>query len=395
MFLQLTDEQRDVVRLVRQYVREQIRPLEEELDPDESVLPAADYERLTAVTQKMGLFNLDLPPELGGPGVDLVTRCLIAIEISQHRAGLYSPCYDTFGRTGQIPLLSVWATPYQRERYLEPSIAGKKLAAFALTEPSGGSDPGRSIQTRAVQDGDAWVINGSKVFISMAHEADYALVFARTGGPGRDGVTCFIVDTDTPGFYVRRIVHTLRSSHPATELQFENMRVPNENILGEVGKGFSLANERLSRNRIPYSAACIGIAVRAQELAVEYSKIRSAFGKPLAEHQGLAWMLVDNEYDIRTATLMVLNAAAAADAGRPFRTEAALAKIAATEAAARVVDRAIQVHGGMGVTREMPLERWFRELRIRRIGEGATEVQKMIVSRDILGSPYRFFMDKS
>ncbi len=394
MDLELSEEQRAVLATVRRFVREQIWPLEGELDHDESQLPKEDYDRLSAMTRAMGLFNLDLPEEEGGPGIDLVTRCLLAIEMSQHRAGLYAPCYDVFGHTGQIPLLSAWATPYQREKYLEPSIAGEKLACFALSEPSGGSDPGRSIQTRAVRDGDDWVIDGDKLWISFAHEADFALVFARTGGPGRDGITCFIVDTDTPGFNVRRIVHTMRSTHPATELQLENVRVPAKNILGELGKGFSLANERLSRNRIPYSAGCIGVAVRAQELAVEWAKIRQVFGKRLAEHQGIAWMLVDNEFDIRTATMMVLNAANLADSGRPFRAEAALAKIAATEAAARVVDRSIQIHGGMGVSREMPLERWYRELRIRRIGEGATEVQKVIVSRDLLNSPYQFFLTR-
>jgi acyl-CoA dehydrogenase len=390
----LTDEQRDVTQIVRQYVRREIWPLEDQLDTDETRLPTHQFERLTGITKAMGLFNLDLPVREGGPEIDLVTRCLLSIEMSQHRAGLYAPCYDTFGNTGQIPLLSAWATPIQREKYLEPSIAGKKWACFALSEPSGGSDPGRNIRTRAVRDGDDWIINGDKLWISFAHEADFALVFARTGGPGRDGITCFIVDTDTPGFHVRRIVHTMRSTHPATELQLEDVRVPHENVLGEIGKGFSLANERLSRNRIPYSAGCIGLAVRAQELAIDWAKTRESFGKTLADHQGIAWMLVENEYDIRTATLMVLSAASAADSGRPFRTEAALAKVAATEAAGRVVDRSMQIHGGMGVSREMPLERWYRELRIRRIGEGATEVQKVIIGRDLINSPYKFFLTR-
>lgn len=391
---QLSHEQRAVIKTVRKFVNDEVRPLEEGLDPDESRLPEADYKRLVEKTKQMGLFNIDLPEDVGGPGVDLVTRCLLAIEMSQHNAGLYAPCYDTFGHTGQIPLLSMWATPEQREEYLVPSINGEKRAAFALSEPSGGSDPGRNIRTRAVKDGDDWVINGDKLWISFAHEAQFALVFARTGDAGRDGITCFIVDTDTPGFHVRRIVHTMRSTHPATELQLENVRVPARNVLGEIGRGFYLANERLSRNRIPYSAGCIGLAVRAQQLTIEWTKMRQSFGKNLSEHQGVAWMLVENEMDIRTATNMVLNAAAAADQDRPFRTEAALAKISATEAASRVVDRCIQLHGGMGVSREMPLERWYRELRIRRIGEGATEVQKVIVSRDLLHNQYEFFMDR-
>ncbi|WP_310961232.1 acyl-CoA dehydrogenase family protein [Nocardioides terrisoli] len=391
---EISDEQRALIHSVRQFVRQKILPVEEHLDPDETEVPHDVYERLTSVTRQMGLYNMDLPPELGGPEINLVTRCLLAIEMSQHRAGLYAPCYDAFGYPNYLPVMTAHATPYQQEKYIDRTVTGEIRGCFALSEPSGGSDPGRSIQTRAVQDGDDWIINGSKLWISHAHEADYALLFARTGGPGRDGVTCFIVDTETPGFSVRRIVHTLRSSHPATELSLDDLRVPGKNILGGLGKGFSLANERLSRNRIPYSAACIGIAIRAQELAVEYAKIREAFGKKLSEHQGLAWMLVESEHDIRSATWMVLHAAATADAGRPFRTEAALAKVAATEAASRVVDRAIQVHGGMGVSREMPLERWYRELRIRRIGEGATEVQKVIVSRDLFGSPYRSFLDK-
>ena len=390
---EITDEQRALIGVVRQFVRQEIWPLEETLDTDESEVPKDVYERLTGITKQMGLYNMDLPVELGGPDIDLVTRCLISIETSQHRAGLYAPCYDAFGYINYLPVMAAHATEHQREKYINPTVSGEIRGCFALSEPSGGSDPGRSIQTRAVQDGDDWIINGSKLWISHAHEADYALLFARTGGPGRDGVTCFIVDTDSPGFHVRRIVHTMRSSHPATEVQLEELRVPNSSILGGLGKGFSLANERLSRNRIPYSAACIGVAIRAQELAVEYAKVREAFGKKLYEHQGLAWMLVDSEFDIRSATWMVLQAAATADAGREFRSEAAFAKIAATEAASRVVDRAIQVHGGMGVSREMPLERWYRELRIRRIGEGATEVQKVIASRTLFGSSYRNFMD--
>ncbi|AHK34587.1 cyclohexanecarboxyl-CoA dehydrogenase [Rhodococcus opacus PD630] len=391
---EISDEQHALLTMVRQFVREQVRPLEDTLDPDATSVPAADYDRLVSKTKQMGLYNLDLPEKEGGPGIDLVTRCLLAIEMSQHRAGLYAPCFEAFGHTGQIPLLSAWATSYQREKYLEPSISGEKRACFALSEPTGGSDPGRNIRTKAVKDGNEWVLNGSKLWISFAHEAEFALVFARTGGPGRDGITCFIVDTDTPGFNVHRIVHTMRSTDPGTELQLENVRVPEENILGEIGKGFSLANERLSRNRIPYSAGTIGLAIRAQEMTIEWTKMRESFGKRLADHQGANWMLVENEQDIRQATLMVLNAAAAADADRPFRTEAALAKIAATEASFRVVDRCIQLHGGLGVSRELPLERWFRELRIRRIGEGATEIQKVIVGRDLINNPYQFFLTR-
>ena len=395
MQLQLEEEQKAVVAAVRRFVQHEIVPLEMELDPDASELPAEDYARLVLMTKAMGLFNLDLPEEFGGPGLTTVMRCLIAIELSQHRAGLYCPAYQTFGHPGQIPLLAVFSTEDQRERYLFPSVRGELRACFGLSEPSGGSDPGRSVQTRAVQDGGDWIINGRKMWTSDAADADFCVLFARTGTPdsGREGITAFLVDTDTPGFEVSRIVHTLRSGHPATEVVLEDVRVPDANVFGGVGNGFKLANARLAKNRIPYSAACIGVAVRAQHLAVEYAKFREAFGKRLIDHQGISWMLVDNEHDIRTATMMVMIAADRADHNLPFRTEAASAKIMATEAAARVVDRAIQIHGGMGVSKDMPLERWYRELRIRRIGEGATEVQRMIIGRDLERQPYKFFLD--
>jgi acyl-CoA dehydrogenase len=388
----MTGEQRDLVRMVRSFVRNEILPLENDLDPDESALPKEDHERLEKRVKQMGLYNIDLPEEVGGPGVDTVTRSLLAIEMSQHRAGLYSPCYDVFGPAALAGLAA--GTREQKERYLVPTAAGEIKGCFALSEPSGGSDPARSIRTTAVREGDHWVINGSKMWISSSVDADYALVFARTGGSGsgRDGITCFIVDVDSPGFYIRRVIHTLRAGHYATELQFEDLKVPHANVLGEVNEGFAVANGKLSAGRIPYSAGCIGVAVKAQEMAVEYAKIREVFGKPLSKHQGIEWMLVDNEMDIRQATMAVLHAAGRADRGEEFRTDAAVAKIVATEAAARVVDRAMQIHGGMGMTKELPLERWFRELRIRRVGEGPTEAQRMIIGRDLVNRPYQFFL---
>jgi len=388
MNLQLTDEQGMLVNMVRRFVREEILPLEMNLDPDADSLDATDRDRLVEKVKQMGLYGMDIPEEFGGPGIDMVTRTLLAIEMSQHRAGLYSPCYGVFGGAGLAQLYE--ASEAQKEAYLYPTLRGEKRGFFGLTEPSGGSDPARAIQTKAVQDGDDWVINGSKIFISGADVADFGLVFARTSeDKGRGGVTCFIVDTDNPGFHVRRIVHTLRSAHYATELQFEDMRVPHTNILGELNKGFAIANDRLSRQRIPYSAGCIGVAVKAHELALEYSKIRETFGAPLSSRQSIQWMLVDNEIDIKQARWTTLEAADRADNGDPFRKEAAMAKLVATEAASRVVDRSMQIHGGYGVTKDFPFERWYREMRIRRIGEGPSEVQRHIIARDILGSSLR------
>jgi acyl-CoA dehydrogenase len=388
MNLEPTEEQKQIVATVRRFVREEIVPLEAKLDPDASELPREDFERLTQKVRDMGFWGLDIPAEYGGAGVDMVTRVLMAIEMSQHRAGLYVPCYGVFGTAGLAQLYE--ATEDQKQRYLHPVLRGEKRGFFGLTEPSGGSDPARAIRTRAVRDGDDWVINGSKVFISGADRAHFGLVFARTdASKGRGGVTCFLVDTDMKGFHVRRVVHTLRSSHYATELQFEDLRVPNANVLGEVNGGFAIANERLSRQRVPYAAACIGVAVKAQELAIDYAKQRETFGAPLATRQAVQWMIIDNELDIRSSLWLTLAAASKVDRGEPFRTEAGMAKLVATEAGGRVVDRAMQIHGGYGMTKDLPFERWYREMRIRRVGEGPNEVQRHVIARDLLGGSLR------
>ena len=388
MNLELTEEQDMIIGMVRKFVREEILPLELDLDPDADELERDDRERLIEKTKAMGLYGLDIPPEYGGPEIDLVTRTLMAVEMAQHRAGLYSPCYGTFGGAGLAQLFE--ATDSQKEKYLYPTLRGEKRGFFGLSEPSGGSDPARAIQTKAIREGDDWVINGSKLWISGADRANFGLVFARTDSDkGRNGVTCFIVDTDTPGFHVRRVVHTLRSAHYATELQFVNMRVPDENILGEVNKGFAIANDRLTRQRIPYAAGCIGVAIKAQEMALEYVPQRETFGAPLSSRQAIQWMLVDNEIDIKQSLWITVEAAAKAERGENFRKEAAMAKLVATEAGGRVVDRCMQMFGGLGVAKDLPFERWFREMRIRRIGEGPSEVQRHVIAREILGASLR------
>ena len=387
MDLELSEEQRIIVDTVRRFVRDEIVPLEADLDPDGSALEPADQERLIAKTKAMGFYGLDIPPAYGGPDIDIVTRTLMAIEMAQHRAGLYAPCYGVFGGAGLAQLFE--ANEDQKQRYLYPTLRGEKHGFFGLTEPSGGSDPARAIQTSAVKDGDDWVINGGKIFISGADVADYGIVFARTDkAGGRNGITCFIVDADAPGFHVRRIVHTLRSTSYATELQFEDMRIPATNVLGEVNKGFAVANDRLTRQRIPYSAGCIGVAVKAQEMAIAYANQRETFGDLLATRQGIQWMIVDNEIDIRTSRWLTLAAADKANRGQPYRTEAAMAKLVASEAGGRVVDRSMQIHGGYGMTKDLPLERWYREIRIRRVGEGPSEVQRLIMARDLLGGSF-------
>ena len=388
MDLNLTEEQDLIIGMVRRFVRDEILPLEMHLDPDADELPEIEQQRLIEKTKAMGLYGLDIPPEYGGPDIDLVTRTLLAVEMSQHRAGLYAPCYGTFGGAGLAQLFE--ATDVQKEKYLYPTLRGEKRGFFGLSEPSGGSDPARAIQTKGVQDGDDWIINGGKLWISGADKADFGLVFARTDADkGRNGVTCFIVDTDTPGFHVRRVVHTLRSAHYATELQFEDLRVPKENILGGLNNGFAIANDRLTRQRIPYAAGCIGVAIKAQEMALEYVPQRETFGAPLSSRQSIQWMLVDNDMDIKQSLWITLEAAHKAQQGLVFRKEAAMAKLAATEAGGRVVDRCMQMFGGLGVAKDLPFERWFREMRIRRIGEGPSEVQRHVIARELLGSSLR------
>ena len=379
----MSEEQRMITQAVKRFVREEVQPLERDLDPDAVELPPGELDRLKGIVQQMGLYHIDVPEDYGGPGLPLTTRGLVAEEMSQHRAGLYLPCYGAFGSAGLAQLYA--ASDDQKDRYLYPMLRGEKRAFFGLTEPSGGSDPARAIQTKAVKDGDDWILNGSKLFSSGADRADFGLVFARTDPEkGRRGISAFLVDTDSPGFEVRRVVHTLRSANYGTELSFDDVRVPAANLVGEEGGGFSLANNNLTRQRIPYSATCVGVAVAAQEMAISYSQQRETFGAALASRQAIQWMIVDNEIDIRTGRMMYLAAAEKAEQDEPFRFEAAMAKLTTTEGASRVVDRAIQIHGGIGVTKDLPLERWYREMRIRRIGEGPSEVQRIIMARDLL-----------
>src|SRR6516165_11987993 len=195
MDLEPTEQQRQIIAVVRRFVREEILPLEAKLDPDASELPPKDFARLSGMVRDMGFWGLDIPAEYGGAGIDLVTRTLMAVEMAQHCAGLYAPCYGVFGSAGLAQLYE--ATEEQKQKYLHPMLRGEKRGFFALTEPSGGSDPARAIRTRGVQDGGDWIINGSKVFISGADRAHFGLVFARTDAErGRGGITCFIVDTD-------------------------------------------------------------------------------------------------------------------------------------------------------------------------------------------------------
>ena len=383
-----SDEQQMLIDQVRRFVREEIIPLEAKLDPDAAELDPADQARLVEKTKAMGLYGIDIPKEFGGPDIDIVTRVLLAIEMAQHRAGLYVPCYGTFGGAGLAQIFE--ANEDQKERYLYPTLRGEKKPFFGLTEPSGGSDPARAIQTKAERKDNGWVLNGAKIFISGADRAQYGIVFARTdASKGRAGITCFIIDADTPGFHVRRVVHTLRSSQLRHRARVQG-------LLGAGPPGAGRGQQGLRRRQRPADAPAHPLRRglhrrrhRRPRDGVEWAKMRSTFGEKLANRQAIQWMLVDNEIDIRTARHFTLEAAEKARRGLPFRTEAAIAKLTASEGGGRVVDRSMQIHGGMGMTKDLPLERWYREMRIRRIGEGPSEVQRMVIAREILGSNLR------
>lgn len=368
---------------VASFMEREVRPLEDTLPFDAYKLPPEDLHRLQQRARASGLWCMSTPEEYGGAGLSVLGKCVVAEEAAKCRMGAYVPALGAFG--WDPPNVIFQGTQDQIDRYAKPAIEkGDRKTFVAISEPSGGSDPGRSIRTTAVRDGDQWVLNGTKLWISGADDARWGIVFARTSkGRGRDGISCFIVDTDTPGFSTSP-VPVIRAWSPC-EVTFEDCRIPEENLLGEEGRGFQVAESWLVNARPPYAAGTLGVAQAALDIAVDYASEREAFGSLLAGKQAIQWMLADSEIEIRAARLLVYQAAWKADRGEDFKTEASIAKVYATETAGRVVDRAIQVLGGMGVSKEMPLERWYREMRIKRIGEGPSEVHRMVVARHLLG----------
>ena len=365
---------------MREYLRKEILPLETTMDPEAITIPGEEYERLSKKTQEAGMWNLNIPEEYGGAGLDCFTMTVLMEEMSQHRNGLYNTCYGTVGRS--VPNIVFSGTGEQIEKFAIPTLNGQRKGTFfAITEPTGGSDPARAIQTTAVRDGDKWVLNGTKVFISGAGTANWGIIFARTG-EGRGGISAFIVETDTPGFKASPI-YVMRPSYPY-EVSLMNCRIPYENLLGEEGKGFELVTALLGKARFPYSAANLGVAVAAHRMAVNYAKKREVFGRTLDQKQGIQWMLADSEVDIRSARWLIWEGAWKVDRGEDYRQEASIAKLVSSEVLGRVIDRAVQIHGAYGVSKELPLERWYREARIRRIGEGPSEVHRFVISRNIL-----------
>jgi acyl-CoA dehydrogenase len=382
MDMSLSDESLGVQRLVRQLVERHAMPLEAKFLRGETI---TDEERaaMTAAAKEQGLWGLDLAEEYGGAALSTIdnvvvteenSRCLITIPFGG-RAGFLLNCDDE-----------------QKEKYLMPALRGEKRSFFAQTEPSGGSDPGNRMETTAVRDGDNWVINGSKIFITGAGEADFGVVIAITDKEKRQhgGVTAFLVDKDTPGFNIIRQIPVMRAAHNDSfvgpwELQFEDCVVPNSQVLGEVGMGFRLAQHGLTGARMNIGAQATGIAARCYDMMLNYSKERVLFGEPIAAKQAIQGMIVDSYIDIHATRLVVYDAAAKNDRGEDVRVEAGLVKLLGSEMVARVVDRAIQVHGGYGVTTELPFAHWYNRIRAMRVYEGPTEVQKyQIIARALL-----------
>lgn len=309
----------------------------------------------------------------------VLAQVVVAEEAAKCRLGAFFPAAGAIG--GDPPSVLFKGSAEQFERYGRPIIEGRMPKAFtAISEASGGSDPARAIQCRAERDGSHYVLNGTKTWTTHADRADWGIVYARTGESGRrDAISCFIVETAATDF-TRSPIPVLITNSPS-ELHFDNVRIPAVNRIGEEGGGFALADDFLVRGRIIYGAGPIGIAEEALRLTVEWAKERQVFGGLLADKQGAQWMLADCRIALDAARLLTYRAAWSADRGEPDRAEAAMAKWSATEAAFKTLDTCIQLFGGMGVSCELPLERWFRELRIKRLGEGATEIQRMIVAR--------------
>jgi acyl-CoA dehydrogenase len=379
---ELSDELRTLREQVRRIIRDEVIPAEARVDPDAPEIREDDYWRIAKKSRSAGMWCMGEPEKYGGGGLGTFAMCVLHEEMSQHRMGLYNPGAGVFGRT---PPPVIWAgTEQQILKYAVPTLENAWHTFFAITEPSGGSDPARAIQCRAVRKGDSYVLSGTKIFISNAYEAQWGVVFTRTDpAAGRAGITTFIVEKGTPGFTARPF-RVLRTSALPCEVQFEDCVIPDEQRLGPEGGGLSLCLDLLTQLRFPYSACNVGVGVAALRMAIEHAKQRSTFGELLARRQAIQWMLADSEVELRAARWLTWEGAWKAERKEDARMEASVAKLYSSEVLGRVIDRAVQIHGGYGVSKEFPLERWYREARIRRIGEGPSEVHRMVIARNLL-----------
>jgi acyl-CoA dehydrogenase len=363
---------------VRRFTEHELFTLEPDL-PELAVLDGDTHAHLRQKFMDAGLWAFGVPAEHGGQGASALAQVIMIEELSRSTLGL-----ALVGRMGEpLPILYA-ASEDQQARYLVPAVNGDRLGAFALTEPTGGSDPVGNMRTTARRDGDAWVIDGRKCFVSLGEVADHILVFACTDtAAGARGITSFLVDRDTPGFSVVRTIPTMGSLAPA-ELDFNSCQVPDANRVGEIGAGFSLAQQLLGRARAQIGARALGACDRLLGLAIDYAGSRTSFGKPLSEHEGIQWMLADCAIDLDACRWMTYAAADRSDQGGESRVHDAIVKVFTSEAVGRVADRVMQIFGGWGYSKDFPIERFYRESRMWRIVEGPNEVHRWAIARTVL-----------
>jgi acyl-CoA dehydrogenase len=379
MDFDIPDELQLLARTVRDFVETRLVPIEKEVE-DSDEIPEGIVREMAG----LGFFGLPFPEEYGGAGAGDLGYCL-ALEQFGRTSAAFS---NLIGAHTSIGSMSIYlgGTDEQKRRYLPDLTAGRKIAAFSLTEPSSGSDAA-SIQTTARKTGERWVLNGTKIWVTNGPIADVVVVYAandRAKG-ARGGITAFIVERDFKGFRVGKVDEKmgLRGSKTG-ELIFEDCEVPEENVLGEVGAGFRTALGALDIGRVSLSAGAVGTSQHLLELGIAHAKRRKQFGQPIAANQAIQWMLADSAVEIHAARLMVYDAAAKLDRGMRVSREAAMVKVYASELANRVADRMLQIHGGMGYMKDSPVERAYRDARILRIYEGTSEVQRMIIAEELL-----------
>lgn len=374
----LNDEQKMVQRTIRDFVKKELMPLEQQvLKNEREGNPGLTREEVRALQEKaqnLGFWGINTPEEYGGANLGPMMTAIIQMELGR--------TFVPFQFGGSADNILYYCNETQKQRYLLPVINGDRRSCFALTEPGAGSDAA-NIRMSAVKDGDEYVLNGEKIFITNGNEADFAMVFAVTDKEkgARGGVTCFLVDRDMG--WRSEYIHTMGEWGPAS-LVFENVRVPKDNILGELGGGFNLGMQWIGQGRWMIPARGLGAAERLLQMAIDHAKSRVTFGKPIAERQAIQWMIADSAVEIEATRWLVLKAAWMSEEGLDNRHDASIAKLYGANMANRVVDRVLQIHGGMGYTKELPIERWYREMRVWRIFEGTDEIQRYIISRNLL-----------
>jgi len=375
----LTDEQALIRDTARDFARAALAPNAAQWDRD-----AAFPKDALAEMGRLGLMGMLVPPDWGGAGADHVAYALALEEIAAGD-GATSTIMSVHNSVGCMPILKFGSTE-QKQRFLKPMAEGQMLAAFCLTEPEAGSDAA-AIKTTARRRGNAWVLNGTKQFITSGKNAKVAIVFAVTDpAKGKKGISAFIVPTDTAGWRVASVERKLgQRASDTCQIVFDDMELTPDLMLGQEGDGYRIALANLEGGRIGIAAQSIGMARAAFEHAVAYAKERKTFGRPIAEHQAVAFRLADMATRIEAARGLMLNAAALRDRGEPCLKQAAMAKLFASEMAERVCSDAIQIHGGYGYLADFPVERIYRDVRVCQIYEGTSDIQRLVISRQILG----------